>query len=356
MSVIHRYNGHRTAGSPQVGANSSGRQRFIAVSVLALITVSGLLAGCASSNDAAKALNPDPPDQMYAAADRALQRGSYSEAARKFEDLDRDHPYAQEARRAVVMSSYAYYKAGKYPEAIASAQRYTALHPGTKEAALAHHIIASANFDEIREPTRDQTATRKALGELKLLRQRYPDSPYAKQAENRIRIAEDILAASEMSIGRYYLKNRNYVASINRFKTVVVEYQTTAHVEEALYRLVETNMALGIVTEAQAAASVLGHNFPSSSWYQDSYALLKNGGVAPQGAASGWLANAMKSITPGAKEKPQAKPAAAQDGLPAPDQLPAPRAPGSDIPTASTAKPKVMGLGRSAAAVADEAR
>jgi outer membrane protein assembly factor BamD len=318
--------------------------------VVTIALMCGVLAGCASSNDAAKALNPDPPDQMYAAADRALQRGSYSEAARKFEDLDRDHPYAQEARRAVVMSSYAYYKAGKYPEAIASAQRYTTLHPGTKEAALAHHIIASANFDEIREPTKDQTATRKALGELKLLRQRYPDSPYAKQAENRVRIAEDILAASEMNVGRYYLKNRNHIAAINRFKTVVVEYQTTAHVEEALYRLVESNMSLGIVSEAQAAASVLGHNYPSSTWYKDSYALLKSGGVSPQSATSGWLANALKSVTPSAKEKPLSKPAAAEpNSLPLPDQMPAPRAPSSDIPTASTTKPKSFGLGVTAA-------
>jgi outer membrane protein assembly factor BamD len=318
--------------------------------LVATAVVGILVAGCASSNDAAKALNPDPPDQMYASADRALQRGSYSEAARKFEDLDRDHPYAQEARRAVVMSSYAYYKAGKYPEAIASAQRYTALHPGTKEAALAHHIIASANFDEIREPTKDQTATRKALGELKLLRQRYPDSPYAKQAENRIRIAEDILAASEMNVGRYYLKNRNHIAAINRFKTVVVEYQTTAHVEEALYRLVESNMSLGIVTEAQAAASVLGHNYPSSTWYKDSYALLKTGGVSPQSASSGWLSNALKAISPGAKDRPQVKPASVEpSGLPLPDQMPAPRGPASDIPTASTSKPKAFGMGLTAA-------
>ena len=128
----------------------------------------GSLAGCASSNDAAKLLNPDPPDKMYARADGLLNSGNYTDAAKKFEDLDRDHPYAPEARRAIVMAAYAYYKAGKYPEAIASAKRYTTLHPGTKDAALAHHIIASANFDDIRDPGRDQTATRKALAELKI--------------------------------------------------------------------------------------------------------------------------------------------------------------------------------------------
>ena len=125
---------------------------------------------------------------MYAYADGLLNNGNYTDAAKKFEDLDRDHPYAPEARRAIVMAAYAYYKAGKYPEAIASAKRYTTLHPGTKDAALAHHIIASANFDDIKDPARDQTATRKALAELKTLVQRYPDSPYGKQADNRIRL------------------------------------------------------------------------------------------------------------------------------------------------------------------------
>ena len=322
--------------------------------ILCACLIAALHAGGCASNDAAKALNPDPPNKMYASADTALQKGNWSSAARKFEDLDRDHPYSQEARRAIVMAAFAYYKAGKFPEAVATAQRYTTMHPGTKEAALAHHIIASAHFDEIRDPTRDQTATRKALSELKTLRQRYPDSPYTKQAENRILIAEDILAASEMSVGRYYLQQRNYVGSINRFKVVVTEYQTTAHVEEALYRLVEANMALGIVPEAQSAGAVLGHNFPNSNWYKDAYGLLKNGGVQPQ-ASGGWLSNAFKSLVPGQKSTPA--PVATQpvpEGLPHPDQLPAPnRPPSSDVPTASTAKPKQMGLGLAAGTVAD---
>src|SRR5262249_33714647 len=177
-----------------------------------------LLSGCASSNSASKMLNPDPPGKMYADADALLNQGSYTEAAKKFEDVDRDHPYAPEARRAIVMAAYAYYKAAKLPEAIASANRYTSLHPGTKDAALAHHIVASAHFDEIKDPGRDQTSTRKALAELKVLRSRYPDSPYSKQAENRIRLAEDTLAAAEMTVGRYYQERNNPVAAINRYK------------------------------------------------------------------------------------------------------------------------------------------
>ncbi|HJU31695.1 MAG TPA: outer membrane protein assembly factor BamD [Hyphomicrobiaceae bacterium] len=321
-------------------AGALASTRLAAACLLAI----GLLAGCASSNnDALKALNPDPPDKMYAFADGLLNNGSYADAAKKFEDLDRDHPYAPEARRAIVMAAYAYYKAGKYPEAIASAKRYTTLHPGTKDAALAHHIIASANFDEIKDPLRDQTATRRALEELKTLVQRYPDSPYSRQAWNRIRLAQDLLAASEMQVGRYYQNRNNYVAAINRYKVVVTEYQTTPQVEEALYRIVESNMALGIVTEAQTATAVLGHNFPNSEWYQHSYALLKSGGLSPQITQGTWLSNAIKAITPGSQKKPEVKPQAPSPGMPSPEDLPAPRVP-SDVPVSSAPSKPPLGL------------
>src|SRR5204862_7143335 len=140
----------------------------------------------ASAGDAARALNPDPPSKMFADADALQTKGKYEDAAKKFEDIDREHPYSPEARRAIVTAAYAYYKAGKLPEAIASAERYTTMHPGTKEAPLAHHIIASAYFDQMRGPNRDQNSTRKALAELKTLKTRYPDSTYAQQADNRI--------------------------------------------------------------------------------------------------------------------------------------------------------------------------
>ena len=194
------------------------------------------------------------------------------------------------------MSAFAYYKARKFPEAISSAKRYTTMHPGTKEAPLAHHIIASAYFDDMNGPNRDQTNTRKALEEFKTLRARYPDSSYAKEAENRIRICEDSLAAHEMEVGRYYMKSKNLIASKNRFETVARDFQTTAHVEEALMRLVEVNMALGIVQEAQTAAAVLGHNFPDSQWYKDAYVLLQSGGLAPREESESWLSKAWKSV------------------------------------------------------------
>lgn len=255
-----------------------------------------LLMGCASSNDLSKALNPDPPGKMFGDADGLMSRGKFNRAARKFEDLDRDHPYAPEARRAIVMAAYAHYKAGKLPEAIAAARRYTTMHPGTKEAALAHHIIASAYFDQMKPANRDQTETRKALKELNTLVTRYPDSTYAKTAQNRIRVAQDTLAAAEMEVGRYYLERNNYVAAINRFKVVASEYQTTAHVEEALMRLTEAYMALGIKQEAQTAAAVLGHNFPNSKWYKDAYTLLASDGLAPRNTGDSWLSKVWANV------------------------------------------------------------
>lgn len=253
------------------------------------------LGGCASSSDTS-ILNTDPPEKMYADADSLMNRGKFDDAARKFEDLDRSHPYSPEARRAIVLAAYAYYKAGKTPEAIASAERYAVMHPGTKDAPLAHHIIASAYFDDMKTAERDQTATRKALEQLKILQSRYPDSTYARDATNRIRIAEDNLAASEMEVGRYYMKEKNFVAAINRFKTVITDYQTTAHVEEALMRVAECYMALGVVNEAQTAVAVLGHNFPDSKWYKSAHALLKSDGLAPAESGDSWISKAWKAV------------------------------------------------------------
>ena len=225
-----------------------------------------------------------------------MGEGSYSAAAKQFEAVDREHPYSPYARRAMLMAAYSHYKAESYNEAIATAQRYLTLHPGTKETALAHHLIAMSYYDRIEDPRNDQTRTRKALVELKKIRQRYPDTKYAREAENRINTAMDILAGAEMNVGRYYLKRQNYVAAINRFKTVVKDYQTTPHVEEALMRLVESYMALGVVNEAQSAAAVLGHNYPDSKWYKDSYDLLRSGGLEPREDSGSWVSRTWRQV------------------------------------------------------------
>ncbi|ADJ22076.1 outer membrane assembly lipoprotein YfiO [Hyphomicrobium denitrificans ATCC 51888] len=268
------------------------RRTLSAVAVVAALAG----AGCASNKLDTSALNPDPPSKMFANADAKMSSGSFDDAAKQFEAVDREHPYSPEARKSIVMAAYAYYRAGKTPEAIASAERYVALHPGTKEAPMAHHIIAMSYFDDLKTANRDQTAARKALEQFKILRTRFPESEYSRDADNKIRICMDNLAAQEMEVGRYYLNQHNYVAAINRFKTVVSDYQTTAHVEEALARLVESYMALGVVTEAQNAAAILGHNYPDSKWYKDSYALLQSGGVGPRDDSGSWLSKAWKSV------------------------------------------------------------
>lgn len=273
----------------------STRFRFLAGLVFGF--AAGFVGGCASSIDATSAINSDPPEKMYSQADALMSAGKFEAAASKFEELDRSHPYSPEARRAMVLAAYAYYKAGKYPEAIASAERYTVMHPGTKDAPFAHHIIGSAYFDDMKGANRDQGATRKALEQFKILKTRYPDSKYAEMADNRIRICEDTLAAQEMEVGRYYLKRKNYIGAINRFKTVVSDYQTTNHVEEALARLTESYMALGVKEEAQTAAAVLGYNFPQSKWYKDSYALLQSDGLAPREDSGSWISKAWKSVS-----------------------------------------------------------
>lgn len=267
------------------------------VKLLAGVLLALTVSACSSTNKDTKALlNPDPPGKMYATADQYLSRGKFQKAAKKFEDLDRDHPYAPEARRAMVMAAYAHFRAGKFPEAIATARRYTTMHPGTKEAPFAHHIIASCYFEEMNGPQNDQSNAKKALNELRILKSRYPDSKYAREADNRIRIAMDSLAAKEMDVGRYYLKRRNYLAAINRFKMVVSSYSDTRQVEEALMRLTESYLALGIANEAQTAAAVLGHNFPESRWYKDAYVLLQSGGLAPREDTGTWLSKTWKNL------------------------------------------------------------
>lgn len=260
------------------------------------LTAALAVAGCAGNSLSTAALNPDPPAKIYGDADTMMSKGNFNDAAKKFESVDREHPYSPEARKSIVMAAYAYYRGGKAPEAIASAERYLALHPGTKEAPLAHHVIAMSYFDDLKTANRDQTPARKALEQFKILKSQFPDSEYSRDADNKIRICMDNLAAQEMEVGRYYLDQHNYVAAINRFKTVVKDYQTTAHVEEALARLVEAYMALGVVNEAQSAAAILGHNYPDSRWYKDSYALLQSGGVGPQLDTGSWLSKAWNSV------------------------------------------------------------
>jgi outer membrane protein assembly factor BamD len=267
----------------------------------ALALLASQLSACSTGSlfggDAKPTVETRPADVLYKEANEEFEKGDYTKAATKFEEVDRQHPYSKEAREATLMAAYAYKESDKLPEAVAAARRYLTLHPGTKEAALAQHIIASSYYERINDATRDQSDTKKALVELETLVNRYPDSRYVEQSQKRIRLARDVLAASEMNVARWYMQRAQYLAAINRFKTVVSDYQTTAHVEEALMRLTECYYALGITNEAQTAAAVLGHNFPDSKWYKDAYTLLESKGLEPREDSGSWISQQWRKLT-----------------------------------------------------------
>ena len=280
-----------------LSAPGGGRRYFTRGVALLLLAVS--LGGCSNFDFFKK--NDTPPDEP---AERLYNEGLYllnekkdgKEAAKKFEEVDRQHPYSDWARKSLIMSAYAYYSGSDYDNCVASAQRYITLHPGSPDAAYAQYLIAASYFDEIPDITRDQTRTEKALAALAEVIRKYPTSEYANGAKQKVEVAKDQLAGKEMQIGRYYLNKKEYTGAINRFKVVVTKYQTTREVEEALERLTEAYMALGITSEAQTAAAVLGHNFPDSEWYQHAYALVKSGGVEPSENKGSWISRAFANF------------------------------------------------------------
>jgi outer membrane protein assembly factor BamD len=217
-------------------------------------------------------------------------------AAKKFEEVDRQHPYSEWARKSLLMSAYAYYEAKSYEECVTAAKRYISLHPGTSDAAYAMYLIGASYFDQIPDVNRDQGRTDKAIQALEEVIRKFPDSEYATSARKKIEEGRDQLAAHEMTIGRYYENRKDFTGAINRFKVVVTRYQRTRHVEEALMRLTECYMSLGIIPEAQTAAAVLGHNFPDSAWYKDAYNIVKSQGLEPQENNGSWISQAFKRV------------------------------------------------------------
>jgi outer membrane protein assembly factor BamD len=260
------------------------RSRLAAAALFAVLAGAGFLSACQKSIEGTAAAYADdqPAGVLYNRGLGYLNAGKFNDAIKEFEEVDRQHPYSEEARKALVMSAFASYRRGDYASAISTAQRYLTLYPGHADAAYAQYILGQSYFAQVRDVTRDQETTRKALAAMETIVTRYPDSEYAADAQKKVIMTRDQLAGKEMQVGRYYLERRQYVAAINRFNVVVTEYPDTRHVEEALERLVEANLAMGLVREAQTAAAVLGHNFPNSQWYKDAYALLKKKGITPQ--------------------------------------------------------------------------
>ena len=264
--------------------------------LLALLLVVGAMPACSMFNK--DDLLPDEPaDKLYNEGLFLLNtRHEPKNAAKKFEEVDRQHPYSEWARKSLIMSAFAYYQGTMYEESIIAAKRYVTLHPGSPDAAYAQYLIGSAYFDQIPDITRDQARTERALAALDEVSRKYPNTEYAVSAKRKIEVARDQIAGKEMMIGRYYMQRKDFTGAINRFKVVVTQYQTTRHVEEALMRLAEAYMSLGIVQEAQTAAAVLGHNFPDSPWYKDAYTLVKTGGKEPYENEGSWISKAFKGI------------------------------------------------------------
>lgn len=223
-----------------------------------------------------------PPETLYQQALSEMDAQRYMTAVQTLEKLERQHPYSEFNEKAKLMEVYGNYRIGKFDEAIMAADRYMALYPGSKETAYVLYLKGNAYFGQIKDITRDQKISEQANEVYALLIANYPKSDYAKDAKDKMTIGVDQLAGKEMSVGRYYLGQGQYAAAINRFRVVATQFDTSTHVEEALFRLTEANLALGLTSEAATAAAVLGHNYPQSRWYKQAYDLLARQGVKPE--------------------------------------------------------------------------
>ena len=230
-----------------------------------------------------------PVEEIYNNAMDLLEAQWYETAAKEFDEVERQYPYSKWATKAQLMAGYAHYKEERYDDAIIALDRFIELHPGNRDAPYAYYLKALSYYEQISDVGRDQKMTRLALNAMREVTRRFPNTAYARDARLKLDLSRDHLAGKDMSIGRYYQRREDYLAAINRYRAVIEQYQTTTHVPEALHRLTECYLALGITDEAQMSAAVLGHNFPGSNWYEDSYALLDSRDLKPQRKANSWL-------------------------------------------------------------------
>ena len=256
--------------------------------VLSVLAVSLALAAC-SSDDAPEYVER-PVEDLYNAAMNTLLSGDFKQAARLFDEVERQHPYSVWASKAQLMGAYSHYQDNNYEDTVAALDRFIQLHPGNRDVAYAYYLKSLSYYEQISDVGRDQKMTMLALQSLEELQRRFPKSKYGRDAALKADLARDHLAGKNMSIGRFYQSRGHYVAAINRFRLVVQAFQTTSHVTEALHRLVESYLALGIIDEAKATAAVLGYNYPGSEWYADSYAMLTDADEEPEEKDDSWIA------------------------------------------------------------------
>jgi outer membrane protein assembly factor BamD len=267
-----------------------------ALPLCALVVLGACKSSETTSNDFVD--NIQPADRLYNQALADLDGGDMKAARKKLEEIDQQHPYSEYSRRSLVLQTFIHYRKNEYEEAINSGKRYVSLYPGDAEAAYAQYLVGMSYFRQMPDVSRDQTITQRAYGAFNEVVERYPESEYVEDSRTKMRIALDQIAGKEMLTGRYYLERREFLAAINRFRKVVENFQTTRHIEEALYRLTEAYMSLGVVPEAQTAAAVLGHNYPDSQWYKDSVKLLQTGGVEPNENTGSWISKLFAGSQP----------------------------------------------------------
>jgi outer membrane protein assembly factor BamD len=239
------------------------------------------------------------PEEIYKRAEFELSKNDIDDAIRLFGEVERLYPYSEWAKRALIMQAFSYHADRDFENSRASAQRFIDFYPADEDAPYAQYLLAISYYDQIDQVGRDQGLTFQALQALRTVIERYPDSEYAKSSVLKFDLAFDHLASKEMEIGRYYLKRGHYPAAINRFRVVVEEFQTTTHTAEALHRLVESYLSLGLTDEAQTAGAILGHNFQSTGFYQDSYNLLQGRGLEAEAAGKGWLQDIYRQVIRG---------------------------------------------------------
>ena len=259
-----------------------------------------ILAGCSAGGSKERPLDSYTAEEIYKKGELELETGKRpKDALVYFQEVERLYPYTEYAKRALIMQAYTHHKAKEYPEARDAAQRFIDFYPGDEDAPYALYLMALSYYDQIDDVGRDQGITFQALSGMRDVIETYPDSEYARSAILKFDLAFDQLAAKEMEVGRYYLKRGHYTAAINRFRTVVADFQTTTHTAEALHRLVECYLALGLTDEAQTAGAILGHNYQSSPFYDDTYRLLKGKGLSPEAKGEGWLRTIYRQMVKG---------------------------------------------------------
>ena len=271
------------------------------VSALIFATIFILLSNC-SENQVGIDNSPSEDkaaEEIFNSGEKEILRKRYGDAAEKFTEVERLYPYSDWAKRALIMQVYSFHKDQSYENVVSAANRFIEFHPNDKDVPYAYYLIGLSYYDQVLAIGRDQELAKEALRVFSLITKEYPESKYASSSQIRFNFLRDHLASKEMEVGRYYLKRSHYAPAINRFRGIIEEFPTTSQVPEALHRLVEAYLSLGLVNEAQTAGAILGYNYRSTEWYDRTFALLSSKGLKPKSSGNSWLSKIYRQVVKG---------------------------------------------------------